>query len=279
MDVAAGRQVRIVESACDVHVRFPELEGDALDRFHMALHAADRKLGVIVHLPRGVGGGSTEFTLLTRHPTADAAREYAQTVLAEAATAAGLRPQQLEQTQITKIVSRQRDLTGSARRVEAPAGEYRTVEVRDRGQLRALHQGPLGDWVAYLGDDRSRAWAGRSLFGVLSQLFELFELPHGKQEWVLEIVRTLAGRETALGVRYACPCCDYLTLDEPPRDTFAICPVCWWEDDDIQFRDLDYRGGANSPSLREARASFQRCGASEPRLLEHARAPLAEEQP
>jgi rubrerythrin len=281
MDVAAGRQVRIVESVCDVYVSFPELERDARDRFHMALHAADRMLGVIVpHLPRGLRAAQpTEFTLLTPQPTADAAREYAETVLAEAATAAGLRPEQLEQAQITKIVPRQRDITGSARRVEAPVGEYRTVEVRDRGQLRALHQGPLGEWVAYLGDDRSRAWAGRSLFGVLSQLFELFELPHGKKEWVLEIVRSLAGRETALGVRYACPCCDYLTLDEPPPDTFATCPVCWWEDDAIQFRDLDYRGGANSPSLREARATFQRCGAKEPRLLEHARAPLAEEQP
>lgn len=273
MDVAAGEQVRIVEPACDIHVRFPELEPDARDRFHMALHAADRKLGVIV----GQRIGSTEFTLLTWQPTADAARQYAETVLAEAATTAGFRPEQLEQAQITKIVPRQRDCTGRARAVEAPAGQYRTVDVGDRGQLRALYQGPLGDWVVYLGDDKTGAWAGRSLLGVLS---EFFELPHGKKEaWVHEIVRTLTGRETAFGVRYACPCCDCLTLDGPPPGTYAICPVCWWEDDGIQFLDLDYRGGANSPSLREGRGSFQRCGASERRLLEHVRAPLAEEQP
>ena len=273
MDVAAGQQLRVVVPASDVHVRFPELEPDARDRFHMALHAADRKLGVIVRH----AVGPTEFTLLTWQRTADAARQYAEAVLAEAARAAGLRPELLEQAQITKIVPRQRDRTGSARLVEAPVGDYRTLALGSRGQLRASHQGPLGDWVAYLADGESRAYAGRSLLGVLS---ELFELPHGKKEaWVYEIVKTLAGRETSLGVRYACPCCDYLTLGDPPPGTYAICPVCWWEDDYIQFLDLDYRGGANSPSLREARASFQRCGASEPRLLEHARAPLAEEQP
>ena len=271
MDVAAGHQLRIVVAACDVHVGFPELEPDARDRFHMALHAADRKLGVIV----GSRVGSTSFTLLTWQPTADAARQYAETVLAEAATAARLRPELLEQAQITNIVPRQRDITGSARLVEAPVGDYRTVELGSRGQLRALHQGPLGDWVAYLADEESRAYEGRSLPGVLG---ELFELP--KEGWgVYEIVKTLAGRETSLGVRYACPCCDHLTLGKPPPGTFAICPVCWWEDDRTQFLDLDYRGGANSPSLREARATFQRCGVGDLRLLEHARAPLAEEQP
>jgi hypothetical protein len=280
MDVAAGHQLRIVVLACDVHVRFPELEPDALDRFHMALHAADRKLGVIV----GSRVGSTSFTLLTWQLTADAARQYAETVLAEAATAARLRPELLEQAQITNIVPRQRDITGSARLVEAPVGDYRTVELGSRGQLRALHQGPLGDWVAYLADEESRAYEGRSLPGVLGALFELqkgwgvYE-SRTQRGVLLAIVKTLAGRETSLGVRYACPCCDYLTLGKPPPGTFASCPVCWWEDDRRQFLDLDYRGGANSPSLREARATFQRCGVSEPRLLEHARAPLAEEQP
>jgi rubredoxin len=41
--------------------------------------------------------------------------------------------------------------------------------------------------------------------------------------------------------RYACSCCGYLTLDEQPPGTFDICPVCWWEDDPVQFDDPDYQ--------------------------------------
>lgn len=101
------------------------------------------------------------------------------------------------------------------------------------GQLCALHEGPLGDWIVYLAADENRAWVGRDLLSVLT---ELFDLPHGRKEaWVYALIENLAGRETALGVRHPCPCCDFLTLSEPPSGTFQLCPVCWWEDDNIQF--------------------------------------------
>jgi Cysteine-rich CPCC len=67
----------------------------------------------------------------------------------------------------------------------------------------------------------------------------------------------LAGHRTSDGIRFPCPCCDSLTLSEPPSGSFEICPVCRWEDDGLQFRDMDYRGGANRPSLREARANYR----------------------
>lgn len=80
-------------------------------------------------------------------------------------------------------------------------------------------------------------------------------------------------------MRYSCPCCGFLTLSEQPPGTFAVCPVCWWEDDDVQYRDPDFEGGANAVSLRQARTNFGATGASEARFLSHVRVPTAEEIP
>jgi hypothetical protein len=78
---------------------------------------------------------------------------------------------------------------------------------------------------------------------------------------------------------YACPCCGYLTLSEPPPGTYEICDVCFWEDDAVQFRDLDYEGGANTVSLRQARESFRLHGVSELRFRAEVRPPLPDERP
>jgi len=59
-------------------------------------------------------------------------------------------------------------------------------------------------------------------------------------------------------------------MDEPPG-SYAICPVCFWEDDQVQLRWPDWPGGANKPSLIEAQANFQRLDACEARLLMHVR--------
>lgn len=79
--------------------------------------------------------------------------------------------------------------------------------------------------------------------------------------------------------RFACACCGFLTLDEAPCGTFAVCPVCFWEDDDMQYRDPSYEGGANRVSLYEARANFQNFGAIEERFRHCVRPPLASERP
>jgi len=50
---------------------------------------------------------------------------------------------------------------------------------------------------------------------------------------------------------HPCPCCGFETLEEAPPGTFDICEVCGWEDDNVQFHDPDYRGGANAESLRQ----------------------------
>ena len=74
--------------------------------------------------------------------------------------------------------------------------------------------------------------------------------------------------------RYACPCCGFLTLRDEPPGTFAICPVCFWEDDDAQFNDQTYAGGANRVSLSEARKNFSEYGAVTREFRDRARAPL-----
>lgn len=77
--------------------------------------------------------------------------------------------------------------------------------------------------------------------------------------------------------RYVCPCCGFLTLLEEPPGTFAICPVCFWEDDDAQFRDPTLAVGANQVSLVEARKNFTEYGAVARDLRDQVRAPLPEE--
>lgn len=77
--------------------------------------------------------------------------------------------------------------------------------------------------------------------------------------------------------KYTCPCCGYKTLLEPPPGTFAICPVCFWEDDNVQFEDPDFKGGANQESLREAQANFEKYGASSPRRKSLVRKPGLDE--
>jgi hypothetical protein len=67
-----------------------------------------------------------------------------------------------------------------------------------------------------------------------------------------------------LGSGFPCPCCGYLTLPEEPPGTFFICPVCRWEDDNLQFDDVNLRGGANRVSLKQAQANFRRFSTSDP---------------
>lgn len=80
-----------------------------------------------------------------------------------------------------------------------------------------------------------------------------------------------------MSARFPCPCCGYLTLAEKPPGSFAICPVCFWEDDSVQFESPDLGGGANVVSLRQAQANFAAFGATEKRFRTHARQPRPEE--
>jgi hypothetical protein len=78
--------------------------------------------------------------------------------------------------------------------------------------------------------------------------------------------------------KYECPCCGYLTLEEKPPGTFEICPVCYWEDDDIQYYDPNYIGGANEVSLTQARINFRSFGAIDEGSIKYIRKPLDSER-
>lgn len=49
---------------------------------------------------------------------------------------------------------------------------------------------------------------------------------------------------------YSCACCGFLTITDAQGGTFEICPICYWEDDDVQFKDINFAGGANDESLK-----------------------------
>jgi len=68
-------------------------------------------------------------------------------------------------------------------------------------------------------------------------------------------------------------------MGPPASGTYDICPVCFWEDDQVQLEDPIYAGGANNPSLLESRENFQRLGAIEGRFTTKVRLPLPEELP
>ncbi len=78
---------------------------------------------------------------------------------------------------------------------------------------------------------------------------------------------------------YACPCCGCLTYSEPPDGGYEICPVCFWEDDPIQFADPSFEGGANRPSLNQAREYYKQIGACDPRDKEYVRPSTKDELP
>ncbi|HEY4831821.1 MAG TPA: CPCC family cysteine-rich protein [Waddliaceae bacterium] len=78
---------------------------------------------------------------------------------------------------------------------------------------------------------------------------------------------------------YPCPCCGFLTLSENTHETFEICPVCNWEDDDVQFNNPDFRGGANEASLNEARENYKKFGAASKKYIKEVRNPLPDEIP
>lgn len=74
-------------------------------------------------------------------------------------------------------------------------------------------------------------------------------------------------------MRFTCPCCGYKTLEDKPPGTYHICKICFWEDDDIQYNDPDYEGGANDVSLRQAQENFRKLGVSDISFIEFVREP------
>jgi rubredoxin len=79
-------------------------------------------------------------------------------------------------------------------------------------------------------------------------------------------------------MKYECPCCGNITFDEKPPGTYDICPVCFWEDDPVQFLNPDYIGGANKVSLKQAKINYLKFGASSEEFINKVRPPTRSEK-
>lgn len=58
-------------------------------------------------------------------------------------------------------------------------------------------------------------------------------------------------------MKYKCPCCGNYTLNGRPPGTYEICMICQWEDDQVQYDDPTYAGGANELCLNDARKLYE----------------------
>lgn len=76
--------------------------------------------------------------------------------------------------------------------------------------------------------------------------------------------------------KYTCPCCGHQVFSNPPG-SFELCPICFWEDDELQLREPNYAGGANPPSLIECQANYAKFGACEERFVKDVRLPKPDE--
>ncbi len=81
--------------------------------------------------------------------------------------------------------------------------------------------------------------------------------------------------------RIACPVCEYLTFDNDDGfpGSYNICPVCYWEDDPVQYHDHNYEGGANRVSVNQAKKNFKMFGACEESMKGNCRLPQPDEIP
>lgn len=54
----------------------------------------------------------------------------------------------------------------------------------------------------------------------------------------------------------ACPCCGFNTIEDQMYGSYILCPICDWEDDQVQLANPCSRGGANHYSLAEQQMKF-----------------------
>lgn len=104
------------------------------------------------------------------------------------------------------------------------------------------------------------------------------EFPLGAGQAALATIPSSYVRRCVPGYRRVCECCGHRTLIDLCPGSYEICPVCFWEDDLVQARDPHFSGGANRPSLLDARRNYEMIGACEDRALPHVRKPMKDEE-
>ncbi|WP_405444822.1 CPCC family cysteine-rich protein [Streptomyces erythrochromogenes] len=83
-----------------------------------------------------------------------------------------------------------------------------------------------------------------------------------------------------MDTRRPCPCCGHLVFDTEDGwpGSYAVCPVCSWQDDPEQFRRPFLPRGMNQVSLVEAQLNFRAYEACDQRGRRFAR-PAADDEP
>lgn len=75
-------------------------------------------------------------------------------------------------------------------------------------------------------------------------------------------------------IRHKCLCCGYQTITHD----FDICPVCYWQKDFYQEKNIEDNGGPNLVSLKEARENFKKNKVSDLQYKSLVRSPLDNEK-
>jgi len=86
-------------------------------------------------------------------------------------------------------------------------------------------------------------------------------------------VGLILGREMIVELDEYCPCCGYNTFVKSERLHIAICSICFWVDDPVEFEDPNHEGGANEVSLIQARKNFGLFGSCQRGMLRNCRKP------
>lgn len=74
-----------------------------------------------------------------------------------------------------------------------------------------------------------------------------------------------------------CHCCGYLTIDDTEEVIVDICPVCFWQYDEISAKSPNRAIGPNKVSLNIAKENFEKFGAMEKDFIDKVRKPYKDE--
>ena len=102
--------------------------------------------------------------------------------------------------------------------------------------------------------------------------------PLSRTKRILEVLKTpedFDKYDLGCNKKYKCPCCGNYTLSEV--DSFEVCPVCYWEDDNLQRLSPELEGGANKVNLINARKNYKKFNACEESFIKNVRFPKLEE--
>jgi hypothetical protein len=77
-------------------------------------------------------------------------------------------------------------------------------------------------------------------------------LPQNSSFQICRKWRRYGNNDDMNSIEYPCPSCGFYTISRDYFGTFDICPICDWEDDNVQLANPACGGGANQKSLIES---------------------------